>query len=157
MPRAHTDERAQLLNDSAGLRRHEDSLYLTAPEPRLQASYVLAVPGVLELPHGRLVAHAQLDESGPGCAPEMAELRVLFASHPAAPALLQTRGRSRPVRELFREAGVLPWARAVHPLVFDSAGLLAIPGVAIRDATDGSDAPRGGYHLRWEPRIAISD
>jgi tRNA(Ile)-lysidine synthase len=126
------------------LRRHRGRVHLVAPPARLQASYAVPASGQLQLPHGRLRLVA--DPRG-------------FVAH--GPVVVRFRcggerllcqGRHRSVKHLLQEAAVPPWQRPAYPLLHDALGLLAVPGLAQRDA---SGEPGGAAPMRaeWLPEV----
>jgi len=119
------------------LRRYGDALYLVGPPPVLESSYPIGVPGTLELPHGVLRVEAGTAATARAARP--AALQVAFRR---GGERLRAGGVAKPLKQWFQEAGVLPWARAAYPLLYDARGLLAIPGIAWRDP--GPAGPDGG-------------
>ncbi len=139
------DRNPELEVKGAVLRRYRGRIHLVRPVPALASSYQVPLPGVLRLPHGEL--HVQPDERG---------------ISPAGPVVVRFRrggerlgtgGHHRALKQLFQEAGVPPWRRPVYPLLYDRLGLLAVPGIAERDAADAATAgPAPRFRVEWHPR-----
>lgn len=55
-------------------------------------------------------------------------------------------GHERTVKQLFQQASVPPWERALTPLVRVADGIVAVPGLGIADG-----APSGDWHPLWRP------
>ncbi len=130
-----------LLDDGTALVRYRNQVCLVAPAPPLAAAYSLSVPGRLSLPHGELRVEVAADGVQP-----VPPVSVRFRR---GGERLRTGGHERSVKQLLRESGLAPWERATFPLVWDARGLLALPGLAGRDAGSG-DGPR--YRISWLPR-----
>lgn len=80
------------------------------------------------------------------------ELRAPAGGERLSPGPARPRRR---VRDLLREAGVPPWARAATPLLYVGGDLAAVPGVAV---SARHRAPPGGpgYFPAWEPSVCAS-
>ena len=61
---------------------------------------------------------------------------------------LRCAGVEKPLKQWFQESRVPPWVRSSYPLVFDTHGLLAVPGIARRDPGPGG-AP--AVRAMWRP------
>jgi tRNA(Ile)-lysidine synthase len=140
---AAPDRTPQLALRGASVRRHRGMIHLVPPLPALEPRYSLTAPGCLHLPHGTL----RIDHSDAGF-------------RPAGPVTVQFRrggerltsgGHGRTVKALLRGAEVAPWQRAGLPLLFDERGLLAVPGLAVRD---DARVAGDGYRIFWQPRSA---
>lgn len=131
--------------------RYQRALYLAPPAPELEASYPLALPGELELPHGRLRVDVCSNPADNGAQPAAiivsTPLRVCFA---AAGLEIRAGGHQRRVRELMRVAGLPPWQRASLPLLADRDGVAVVPGIAARDAAAG-DPDGVAVSVVWTP------
>lgn len=147
---AANDRQPELRTAAGVLRRYRRHLYLVGMAPDVALAYPLAVPGALDLPHGRLVISSN-DDEGLLIEPD-GPLTVRFLKDLDPGVALHVRGHDRRVRECLREAGVPPWSRDTHPLVEDNRGLVAVAGVAARDLS-GAGAGREGarWRLVWEP------
>ena len=163
---AANDRQPRLELPTAALRRHRRHLYLVRPPIELDADYALAAPGFLELPHGVLML--TVPDGDPAPAPDPAPLssteprtatvdlvpdvhppvKVTFATAPAFGTTIRVRGHHRRPREMMRSAGLPPWERDVQPLLSDRMGLLAIPGVAVRDPIP--ERPGQPFTLTWQ-------
>ncbi len=110
-------------------------------DAEIRASYRLAPPGVLELPHGKLVA--EVHSAGFYAA---GALTVKFRR---GGERLLIGGRTRSVKKLLHGAGIPPWQRHLWPLVYSGRKLLAIPGIATADSPDR--APR--WRVFWHPEM----
>lgn len=137
------DRQPLLALPDARLARHGGCLHLIRPEPALAPRYPVTAPGVTRLPHGEL----ELREDPGGFRP-VGGMEVRFR---AGGERLQVGARHRSLKALFQEAGVPPWRRGSHPLVFDQAGLLAVPNVARRHEGGGGGAGPGGWRAEWRP------
>lgn len=62
------------------------------------------------------------------------------------------RGVSKDLKTLFQEARIPPWQRPAWPLLFDGGDLIAVPGIAVADASAVPD----GWWPSWQPRIDLS-
>jgi len=62
---------------------------------------------------------------------------------------IRSGGHLRPLKALFQTAGIPPWQRGSHPLLFDAEGLVAVPGVAVRDAEGSAGGAR--FRADWDP------
>ena len=61
----------------------------------------------------------------------------------------------RALKQILQEARIAPWDRADYPLLFDSAGLLSIPGIAWRDDCVGVGAQKETarrFLATWHPQ-----
>jgi tRNA(Ile)-lysidine synthase len=133
--------------------RYRRALHLIPPAPELHASYPLAVPGVLRLPHGELMLRAAAPEEAEQVVQLLPPLSVSFADQLSG-ARLHRGGHDRGVRELMRDAGVAPWLRDTQPLILDARGLALIAGVAARDAEPAAGTAEIGaipVVVRWTP------
>lgn len=163
---AASDRQPVLAIPAGELRRHRRALHLLGPPPVLQPSYEIDVPGTLSLPHGTLTLHAPEDLGPDDLGPDDREaavagqallgiqppLRVVFLDSLEAEATIRVRSHQRRPVELMREAGVPPWQRRSQPLLADRAGLLAVAGVAARDAP--MPAEGRPLLLDWRPLTA---
>lgn len=151
---APDDRQPELRQDSTSLRRYRDSLYLVEAPPRLADAYRVQIPGRLVLPHGTLLLDrtaapdSGLTETADSPGGETVEVRFLATLGAGARVpKLKVRGRSRSVSELLRAAGIPPWERSGYPLLMDPLGLLAIPGIGVRDSGAGAEPLR----CVWQP------
>lgn len=146
---AAADRQPRLSLDGAELRSYAGRIHLVTPPPSLAECYPARLPGTLELPHGelRIQAHpAGFQPSG-----------TVYVGFRRGGESLVWRGHRRTVKGLLREAAVAPWQRDTYPLLFDGAGLLAVPGIAFRDrpaAADGAYGGAVGYRAEWWPAPA---
>ena len=62
---------------------------------------------------------------------------------------LQDRGLTTTLKKRFQQAQIPPWRRGDYPLVCDDEGLLCMPGVWQRKATQLKQAPTGYCVIRW--------
>jgi tRNA(Ile)-lysidine synthase len=136
---ASADRAPELAVGAWRLRRHGECVHLVPPPPDLQAYYPLPASGVLQLPHGQLRLVA--DPSG------FVALGAVEVRFRRGGERLLNGGLHRSVKHLLQEAGVAPWLRSTYPLLYDSRGLLAVPGLAHRDA---SNEPAGASAMRAE-------
>jgi len=168
---AANDRQPRLELPTATLRRHRRYVYLVRPPVELDTDYSLAAPGTLELPHGILMLSLPVEDAGPDAAPSPdtesggatvdlvpdvhPPVTVTFASDAGSGTSIRVRGHHRRPRDLMRFAGLPPWERDVQPLLSDRLGLLAIPGVAVRDPTpERSGQP---FTLTWQGMIGRAD
>lgn len=135
---ARADQRPVLRIGSWSLAAYADRLHLIAPRPALAERYPLALPGRLELPHGRLVVERAADGFRP-----VGEVEVRFRR---GGERLRLGGRQRALKLLLQQAHVPPWQRDRLPLLFDAQGLLAVPGIGWRDNPE-----QRGWQVRWQP------
>lgn len=142
---ARADRRPSLDLGSASVRVHAGALHRVAAPPELADGYALAVPGRLDLPHGTLRVTADPEGFRPA-----GSVTVRFRS--GGERLLQG-GRHRRVKHLLADAGVPPWQRATHPLLYDALGLAAVAGIAHRDRGRVPGEDRGGaaFRAEWDP------
>jgi tRNA(Ile)-lysidine synthase len=137
---AAPDRQPRLALSRGELRRYAGRLWLVAPRPVLAHAYAIARPGRLQLPHGRLAVLADsagFEPRGP--------LEVRFR---AGGECIRSGGHLRPLKALFQAAGIPPWQRACHPLLFDAEGLVAVPGIAVRDAESAAGGAR--FRADWD-------
>lgn len=129
------------------LRRYRGRVHLISPPAagQLPSASTIRLPGRLTLPHGEL----RIDEAADGFRPR-GEVTVRFRGGGEA---LTSGGCRRRVKALLQGAGVPPWERETFPLLYDAAGLLAVPGLAVRDDARVAGA---GFQARWVPRGAGS-
>jgi tRNA(Ile)-lysidine synthase len=134
------------------VRRHRDRLHFDpvdgpAPAP-LAAAVRWQPPSPIELPGGRL--WASLGCEGPG--------RLALDDAPCWLLARQGGERIRPsgdrhsrsLKGLLQRAGIPPWQRALHPLVYRAGQLVAVPGLCVADrATAAPHEP--GWLLHWAP------
>jgi len=143
------DRQPRLSVHGVELRAYGERIYLVAPPPALAERYAVQLPGTLNLPHGELCIQAQptgFQPSGP-----------VYVGFRRGGETLLWRGHRRTLKTLLREAAVAPWQRDTYPLLFDAAGLLAVPGIAWRDPAAGADGARGSamcYRAVWRPAAA---
>ena len=121
------------------LMRHGAKVHYIRPDFELRSSYRLELPGVLELPHGELVAEAH--SAG------FHATGALTVKFRRGGERLRRGGETRSVRKLLHGAGIPAWRRYSWPLVYSGSELLAIPGVANADSPDRE--PR--WRVFWRP------
>lgn len=139
---------------SGRLARYRRALYLVEDPPVLDGTYALACPGELALPHGRVLADPVLPGSDDPAAVQVTlPLHVTFAAALPAGCAIRVNGQSRKVRELMRSAGVPPWERDLLPLVADSNGVAAVPGIAVREPI-AAVADARSVRITWMPSPA---
>lgn len=148
LDRAGDDRQPSLRLDSgAFLRFHRNWVHLVAPHPPLAKAYDLALPGTVRLPHGDLA----VVRDPAGSAAE-GPLQVRFRR---GGERLRSGNHHVSVKGLLQRAGMPPWQRHSHPLVFDARGLLAVPGVAVR--REPAETTGAGVRVRWLPHDASGD
>jgi len=130
------------------VRRYADRLWLVDPAPVLAATYKLPSIGRLRLPHGELSAGASAGSSG---FIPCGDLLVRFRQ---GGERLRSGGRQRTVKQLLQAYGVPPWLRSSYPLVFDAAGLAAVPGIAVRDPEPATGQRR--WEVHWVPHASAA-
>lgn len=136
---APEDRQPCLAIGKVALHRHRGHVHVVRRLPPLADSYPLAAPGNLMLPHGELRVVPDPD----GWRPRGA-LTVRFRR---GGERLRWRGRSRALKQLLQASHMPPWQRDALPLIYDQAGLLAVPGVAWRD-----DGAGPGFRAQWLAR-----
>ncbi|MEQ8483416.1 MAG: tRNA lysidine(34) synthetase TilS [Pseudomonadales bacterium] len=136
--RAGADRQPVLDVGDNQVRRYAGSLHLVRPAPALATRYPLSGPGVCRLPHGELILVPD-----PGGFRPQGAMEVRFR---CGGERLLTGGGHRSLKQLLQAARVPPWQRHGFPLIFDAAGLLAVPGIAHRP--DGAGA---GLRALWRP------
>jgi len=143
---AATGHQPELRLDGGTLRRYHDAVHFVPDVVPAWVERTLTVPDEVVLPQGTLTVAS----AGSGPRPEGTLVLRCYGApgHPTSRLRMKRRGRERAVRELLRAAGVPPWQRAGYPLIYDDIGLLAVPGVAMRD---GAAAEYGGITLWWRP------
>ena len=148
---AGSDRRPEAVRCGIWVRRYRNDLHTgrdRAP-PRLPANtpWRLAA-GPLELPHGRLAA-ARIEGGGLAAArlPPVLEVRFRRGGERCRP---HPRAVMKPLKDLFQELGVPPWARGEQPLVYAGDRLAAAPGLFLCEPFAAyGDEP--GWRLRWTP------
>ena len=138
---APADAQPELKLARGALRRHRNRARYIQAAPNIQPSYPLNPPGELNLPQGLLIAAAAGEGAG-FHAPGPLEVRFRQGGE-----RLMCRGRSRSVKKLLQAAGIPPWERKTHPLVYGDGQLLALPGIAIADTPNLE--PR--WQVQWRP------
>ena len=136
---APADAHPRLSLQHGVLRRHGTDAVYGEPEFELLASYRLDLPGVLKLPHGKLLAErhaAGFHAKGP--------LDVRFRR---GGERLRCGGRMRLLKKLLQARGVPAWRRRAWPLIYGGDALLAVPGIATADTPDRE--PR--WRVAWQP------
>lgn len=143
---ASSGHQPELRLDGGALRRYRDQVHFVPTIVPAQTERALSVPDTVSLPQGVLVVTAARGGPRPR---GVLELRCYGAPGATGSGLAITSGgRDRAVRELLRAAGVPPWQRPGYPLLYDDAGLLAIPGIAVRDGAAGEE---DGIACSWRP------
>lgn len=135
--------------------RFQRALHIAPEPPELAASYPLGLPGTLRLPHGTLTVSVRSGSgAGPaGCGPVgILVLPPLSVSFAGEGDRLRSGGHDRAVRDLMREAGIPPWQRETLPLLTDTLGIAAIPGVAVRDEVVGNREPVS-INVAWKTEV----
>ena len=148
---AGSDRRPEAVRGGIWVRRYRNDLHTgrdRAP-PRLPVNtpWRLAA-GPLELPHGRLAA-ARIEGGGLAAArlPPVLEVRFRRGGERCRP---HPRAVTKPLKDLFQELGVPPWARGEQPLVYAGDRLAAAPGLFLCEPFAAyGDEP--GWRLRWTP------
>ncbi|MDZ7667928.1 MAG: tRNA lysidine(34) synthetase TilS [Gammaproteobacteria bacterium] len=146
---AAADRQPRLSVNGVELRAYGERIYLVAPPPALAERYAVRVPGTLNLPHGELCIQAHATGFQPS--------GTVYVGFRRGGEALVWRGHRRTVKTLLREAGVAPWQRDTYPLLFDDAGLLALPGIACREVPAGTERAHGStvyYRAEWRPAAA---
>ena len=138
---APADAQPELKLTRGALRRHRNRARYIQTAPNIQPSYPLNPPGELNLPQGQLIAAAAGEGAG-FHAPGPLEVRFRQGGE-----RLMCRGKSRSVKKLLQAAGIPPWERKTHPLVYGDGQLLALPGIAIADTPNLE--PR--WQVQWRP------
>ena len=126
---APANRQPELQLPAGSVRRHASELYYVTAAEKPAASYVIDLPGELLLPHGTLSVEAT---TGSVCDGFIAAGALTVRFREGGEALLRG-GHHRALKQLLQEAGIAPWERVDYPLLFDEAGLLAVPGIAWRD------------------------
>ena len=138
-----------MLSTNAGdVRVWRDILYFTRPLPAVEAlpaGRLLHAEETLELLHGTLRF-----ESCPADAPDAIAHDTLRLEFRHGGEVLTRRGRQVDLSEAFAAAGVAPWWRAGHPLLYAGEALVAVPGVAVASA-EPDGAPGTAWRAVWVP------
>ena len=143
---ALADAQPELRLRRGSLRRWHDAAYYVPPPPDLAACYELQPPGVLRLPHGELVVEGA--DSGGFCAEGTLSVRFRRGGE-----RLQSTQGSRSLKKAMQDAGLPPWLRPSHPLLYSGDALVAVPGIAL-PIGDGSKAgPR--WRVIWTPSASF--
>ena len=126
LQRAGPDRQPTLQVAQGAVRRYRDRVYWVDQAPEVASHYPILGPGIVQLPHGKLVIQPT---SGPGF--ELSgTLAVVFRK---GGDRVRSGDRSRSLKTLFQSAGVPPWDRATYPLiaVLDGASrsIVAVPGL----------------------------
>ncbi len=149
---AAADARVAIAHDGATIGVHRGWIAVhRGPVPAWEA--VWRGEPELALPHGTLVFSA-LDSRGGdrGIATAALAGRPLVA-RPAGGGERLRLAAGRPRRaltDLWREAGVPPWARAAWPLLFCGDELAAVPGLGVAPAFAARDGA-AGHAVAWRP------
>lgn len=127
------------------LRRYRDRLFQVPSPPHLLVRYPIARPGRISLPHGVVVlAPAGRDQRGLGLQGET------YLGFRTGGERLEVHGITRTLKQLFYEARIPPWQRSSYPLLFDSLGLAAVPGIAVRSPQQTNPEMRTDAHATHE-------
>ena len=133
---APADAQPELRLRRGCLRRWRGSAYYVPPPPALASRYELQPPGRLRLPHGEL----SVEEAVSGGFHAEGVLTVRFRR--GGERLRSTQG-SRSLKKAMQDAGLPPWLRPSHPLLYSGDALVAVPGIALA----AYDGPKTGP--RW--------
>ena len=140
---ASADAQPELRLRRGRLRRWRGAAHYVPPPPILAPSYELRPPGALRLPHGELVVEKA---DGDGFHAEGA-LSVRFRR---GGERFRSVDGSRSLKKALRDAGLPPWQRRCHPLLYSGDTLVAIPGIALLVAGGPQAGPR--WRALWTPR-----
>ncbi|WP_168163774.1 tRNA lysidine(34) synthetase TilS [Jeongeupia sp. USM3] len=137
---AAADAQPELRWRSRRVRRYRQRLY---PVPAVRFDLVIDVePGVtVETPLGRLAW-----VRGEGIAESAAGRWQLRPRTGGERLRLRADGPTRPLKQLYQEAGVPPWLREAMPLLYCDETLAAVPGVGIAIEFKGE-----GWLPLWQP------
>ena len=134
---APADAQPELRLRRGRLRRWRGAAHYVPPPPALAACYELQPPGTLRLPHGDLV----VEKAVSGGFHAAGALTVQFRR--GGERVRSAQG-SRSLKQAMQDAGLPPWLRSSHPLLYSGDALVAVPGIAVA----ARDGPRTGP--RWQ-------
>ena len=132
---APKDAQPELRLRGGRLRRWRGAAHYVPPAPALAARYEMLPPGALRLPHGELVVERA--DRGGFCA--AGALSVQFRR---GGERVRTPQGSRPLKKAMQEAGLPPWLRPNHPLLYSGDRLVAVPGIAVAAGDEPKTEPR---------------
>ena len=133
---APADTQPELRLRRGSLRRWRGAAHYVPPPPDLASCYELRPPGTLRLPHGELV----VEKAASGGFHAAGALSVRFRR--GGERIQSTQG-SRFLKKAMQDAGLPPWLRPSHPLLYSGDALVAVPGIALA----AGDGPKTGP--RW--------
>ena len=140
---ARADAQPELRLRRGCLRRWRGAAHYVPPPPDLASCYELQPPGALRLPHGELVVERAVSEGFQ--AQGALTVRFRRGGERVRPA-----GGSRSLKRAMQDAGLPPWARSSHPLLYSGDALVAVPGIAL--AASGGVAAGLRWRAAWTPR-----
>ena len=132
---APADAQPELRLRRGRLRRWRGAAHYVPAAPALAACYQLRPPGALRLPHGELVVEKA--DSGGFCAAGALTVRFRRGGE-----RIRSAQGSRSLKQAMRDAGLPPWLRASHPLLYSGEALVAVPGVAVAAPGEPRAGPR---------------
>jgi tRNA(Ile)-lysidine synthase len=144
------DRQPELKLAQGSLRRYRGRVYRVMVPPTLASSYDLPVPGELCLPHGTITV-CEADDGG---FEVHGRLKVVFRGTAGA-GHIRCRGHRRSIKKLLQDAGHPPWVRSTYPLLQDSEGVAAVPGIAQRDPGPDLDQAPSSSDRRWVARWTV--
>ncbi len=144
----HAGHQAVLSTGAGDVRVWRDTLYFTQPLPAagdLPAGWLLRAGESLELAHGTLRL-----EPCPAAAEDAVAHEKLRLEFRRGGEMVSRRDRQVDLSEAFAGAGLAPWWRASHPLLYAGEELAVVPGVAVASAP--LDAAHGAaWRVIWTP------
>ncbi len=144
---APADAQPELRLRRGCLRRWRGAAHYVPPPPTLASRYELQPPAALRLPHGELV----VEKAGSGGFCAAGALSVRFRR--GGERVRSAQG-SRSLKRAMQDAGLPPWLRPSHPLLYSGDRLVAVPGVRWF-ANDGPEAaPR--WRVDWTLRSSAA-
>ena len=139
---APADAQPELRLRRGCLRRWRGAAHYVPPPPALAACYALQPPGALRLPHGQLVVERA--DRGGFCAAGALSVRFRRGGE-----RLRSPQGTRSLKKAMQDAGLPPWLRASHPLLYSGDALVAVPGVATPVVPAPDEGP--SWRATWRP------
>ncbi len=132
------DAQPELRLSAGFLRRFRGAVHYVRLRAEPDPCYSLHPPCSLTLPHGQLIVE-------PAATAGFYAQGALKVGFRRGGERIDCNGHHRPLKAIFRMAGVPPWERDAYPLIYRGDELCAVPGIAVAEQPLGK--PR--WRARW--------